>query len=514
MDVIQNASPVPQSTSGVAVPAVRQGSQALPAIGSHPALPPATPVSPTIQSTPTSVKRKRDTSTKSSSNNKYKNKEAKKKSSSSAGVAGPSQQQPPVAAPAPTLPPPTPKSSNASPPTSQAGPSNSDSTTSHVHVFFRPADHHGRSAAVIDNAPQPNKPALTGSGPGAKPIPSLKQPPTRQAPPSTLKTTTRTSRIKVSTRKFVPLRTAAPTQQQTNQARRRVTITADSSPPPLSFPLIPLLPDATSENRVEHIRSHFLERLFINLSGARDTPAARAAQTHASAHSPASLAFQGFRPDVFDCDVEAFEVALRWWLARLHTTLQLGSAQSWSVMAGGIGLLGPDMTQWPIVTECKKIVEGIYIVVTAPPTAFPEPTKRVKKGRQGPSSDSQPSSASKLPSRYLVIAETGDVVATDLPLSIPTSCVLEGCEVRPDWLSYIREQQAAASTSASTILNNGVAARHIMSLVKTKDDHSSPSGINKAWRDGTNATASALQGGSDAVRVAERAVLNSCSLNR
>lgn len=62
---------------------------------------------------------------------------------------------------------------------------------------------------------------------------------------------------------------------------------------------------------------------------------------------------------------EMFSIALRFWVSRLHTALQMGSGESWSVAAGGHGLLSPNMAEWPVITACKRIAGDIYAIDTS-----------------------------------------------------------------------------------------------------------------------------------------------------
>lgn len=321
-------------------------------------------------------------------------------------------------------------------------------------------------------------------------------------------------------KKFVPLAqvTLPPQQPQSTSSNA-----AHGSPVmlKLNHPLLPLFPDATPRDRINHIRSHFLDRLFINLNQARDGPAA----LRPASGSSGRLTFSGLRRELYDGDMEAFQVAVRWWIARLHTSLQLGSAQDWSTMAGGMGLLGPDMALWPAVAECKKIVDGIYLVVTETPLAptldAASDAAASRKGQcdGGDHQSTEPHAVAS--GRYLVLASTGDVIATSVPPS-PTlqPFNIEGCAVRFDWYSYILGLSSTSIQSATPSIStrigpaavSGVRLSPIMSHVRSKDSVSAPSGISRAWRDKVCGTADGQA--QDNLQVAERAVLSSCVLNR
>lgn len=93
--------------------------------------------------------------------------------------------------------------------------------------------------------------------------------------------------------------------------------------------------DQFTANRVEHIKCHFLNRLFRQLNANRRVPLVNPPYPTPIGYPSKSsalildLAFQGFHPALFaDKATPAFAVAMRFWLWRLHTSLQLGSGQS------------------------------------------------------------------------------------------------------------------------------------------------------------------------------------------
>jgi hypothetical protein len=190
------------------------------------------------------------------------------------------------------------------------------------------------------------------------------------------------------------------------------------------------------------------------------------------------------------------------------------------------------MALWPVVAESRKVVEGIYLVVTETPLQLTSggiadavgSVKGQKKSRRQrgrgdrPSTQPQPASGG----RYLVLASTGDVIATGATSSPTPLGVIEGCAVRPDWHSYINDlassstQTVAPSTSTKIgpIADNSTRLSLVMSNVRTKDSFSAPSGISRAWISKVCPAADGqAQGTPEALQVAERAVLNSCVLN-
>jgi hypothetical protein len=264
---------------------------------------------------------------------------------------------------------------------------------------------------------------------------------------------------------------------------------------------VPLLnaPAGNVENRVAHIKSHFLNRLFLRLNGTRVRPILAppfpAAYQLVDGFDP-SVAFVGLHPDVYSLSNDAFQVAKRFWIARAYTLFQLGSAQSWSSHAAGSGLLGPDLAQWPPVVHCEMITNDIFLVVTraSPPTST--------------STDDHDVS-------YLVLGATGDILghsravngnsaAAESRASSSTSTnelQFRGCSLRPDWHAFLTAAASSPSLSES-----------IMSSVETKDHTDFPSGINKSWAARSSQIAQGQ--GDELLRIAERAVLTSCLLNR
>jgi hypothetical protein len=172
----------------------------------------------------------------------------------------------------------------------------------------------------------------------------------------------------------------------------------------LAKPLPTPLPDVAS-----YLSAHWLNKLFGNLNAHRKEP-----------RPTAALAFNGIDPALYSSDVEAFSVALCFWIGRLHSSLQMGAGQAWSVLGAGMGLLGPDLMTWPAVTQCCKIA-GEFFQLTA-----------------GES--------------YVVLALNGEVLS-------PNS--IDG--LRSDWRD---------------LLNSPVT---VTSLIRTKDSHDFPGGVSRLW---------------------------------
>lgn len=302
--------------------------------------------------------------------------------------------------------------------------------------------------------------------------------------------------------------------------------TSDQSLTKLTFPLTSLtstedFPEGIEQNRIEHVKSHFLNRLFIRLNATRSPPALVhpfPAPYRYPGDWNGKLAFPGLHPDVFKLSNAAFEVAKRFWLARAHTMLQLGAGQDWSANAGGMGLLGPDMSQWPPVMNSVKILDDIYLVATQELDRRKDLHDSQTTPRRNAETKGQEERSATLVN-YLVTAQTGDVIARsprspDSPQPSGALPLLLECDVRPDWYAFITSTRASAAGTAPSHSATRSAEFHssLLDRVKTKDTADFPHGINKAWA--SKAAATAGESGDDHLRVAERAVLTSCMLNR
>jgi hypothetical protein len=189
---------------------------------------------------------------------------------------------------------------------------------------------------------------------------------------------------------------------------------------------------STFDARIKFVESHFLNTLFTLLHQYRAKPITSQYPCPPSFNeSPkykhtSHLAFQGFHPDVFDTK-DGFQVAIRFWIARLHSYMQLGSGEAWSGRAGGMGMLGPDMATWPAVIGVEKVTEEIWAVRTE------EEIGEV---------------------RYLVMGEIGEVVASSKGIT-GDEVLVSGCVVRSDWAKYLGSRDR----------------RSLESMVKTKESY-------------------------------------------
>jgi hypothetical protein len=223
---------------------------------------------------------------------------------------------------------------------------------------------------------------------------------------------------------------------------------------------------STFNARIKFIESHFLNTLFTLLHQYRAKPITSQYPCPPSFNkSPkykhtSHLAFQGFHPDIYDTK-DGYQVAIRFWIARLHSYMQLGSGEAWSGRAGGMGMLGPDMATWPAVIGVEKVTDEVWAVRTE------EEIGEV---------------------RYLVMGEIGEVVASSKGIT-GDEVLVSGCVVRSDWAKYLGSRDR----------------RSLESMVKTKESYYFPNGVAKGW---------AAKQSEGMVKIANRAVLASCALNR
>jgi hypothetical protein len=237
-------------------------------------------------------------------------------------------------------------------------------------------------------------------------------------------------------------------------------------PPPAPLPRDIEIDLSTFNARIKFIESHFLNTLFTLLHHYRAKPITSTYPCPPSfMKSPkykhtSHLAFQGFHPDVYDTK-DGFQVAIRFWIARLHSYMQLGSGEAWSGRAGGMGMLGPDMATWPAVIGVERVTEEVWAVRTE------EELGEV---------------------RYLVMGEIGEVIASSKGIT-GDEVLVSGCVVRSDWAKYLGSRDR----------------KSLESMVKTKESYYFPNGVAKGW---------AAKQSEGMVKIANRAVLASCALNR
>lgn len=249
----------------------------------------------------------------------------------------------------------------------------------------------------------------------------------------------------------------------------------------------------TLDNRIDYIRSHFLNKLFADLNASRRTPITKPPYPSALPQQISavcsSLAFQGFHPDLYLSSLHEVAVALRFWLCRLHVFLQLGSGQAWSADSAGTGMLGPDLSRWPVVMACRQITGSIWYVETGSESASEhsvvQPTSILAR------------SLSIGIDRFIILEPSGEVIGRSPKVSAKDEAdgraqqLLHGCEIRSDWREYLEGE---------------FQSHGLLSYVKTKDDHTYPGRISRAWRSKTK--------DKEQLDIAERAVYASCASER
>jgi hypothetical protein len=355
------------------------------------------------------------------------------------------------------------------------------------------------SAGSADDPPPPNtktiktkepaliKPKATKKTPAPDPASSkpqtktkpqvISKPPSNPKPPLVLKsqdTTQAQTDPKAPTFWKTPATTnkskARPSILTTQVARPRFTGLVSTkpieAPTPAPRPQDIDIDLSTTDHRIKFIESHFLNTLFTLLHQYRAKPITSQYPCPPSfTKSPkyryiSHLAFQGFHPDVYDTK-DGFQVAIRFWIARLHSYMQLGSGEAWSGRAGGMGMLGPDMATWPPVIGVERVTEEVWAVRTE------EDSGEV---------------------RYLVMGEIGEVVASSKGIT-GDEVLVSGCVARSDWAKYLGSRDR----------------KSLESMVKTKESYYFPNGVAEGW---------AAKQSEGMVKIANRAVLASCALNR
>jgi hypothetical protein len=263
---------------------------------------------------------------------------------------------------------------------------------------------------------------------------------------------------------------AGPSILTTQVARPRFTGLVSTKPIGLSTPA-PRPRDieidlSTFDARIKFIESHFLNTLFTLLHQYRaksitsQYPCPPSFKKSPKYKHTSHLAFQGFHPDAYDTK-DGFQVAIRFWIARLHSYMQLGSGEAWSGRAGGMGMLGPDMATWPAVIGVERVTGEVWAVRTE------EESGEV---------------------RYLVMGEIGEVIASSKGIT-ENEVLVCGCVVRSDWAKYLGSRDR----------------KSLELMVKTKESYYFPNGVAKGW---------AAKQSEGMIKIANRAVLASCALNR
>lgn len=219
-----------------------------------------------------------------------------------------------------------------------------------------------------------------------------------------------------------------------------------------------------------------------------------------------NLAFQGIHPSIYrSSSTQAFVVAMRFWLWKLHTTLQLGSGES-CIADGRIpGLLKPDLATWLAILEIRKLCDDIWVVKTG---------KLVGNKRNIALQSGSPStSALDERSTFLVLSINGEVISRSSDLDdveAREESEIEGCYVRTDWRKLILAR--TSDTMANTFSKKTSSHGHINDFIRTKDVHEFPRGVSRAWRDRMENVDKCRM--AEAINVADRSAVSSCVLQR
>ena len=237
----------------------------------------------------------------------------------------------------------------------------------------------------------------------------------------------------------------------------------------------------TLTNRMAYMNTHFLNDIFGQLIASHSS-----SQPSDDRPELSSLAFNGFDPDLYSkTSHEGFLVAIRFWIARLHTNMQLGSGEGRTSEGRNLVVLGSDLTSWPKVTNVDQISPDLWRVVTCTRVSVPE-------GNLDAGVHSIYGS--------LILGETGELITTspqlaDLPL---TPEGLKKANVRQDWQAFIERQSSNMSEP------------RLGDRIRTKNPSDFPAGVSKRWAK----TALELADGVEMLAVARRAVYTACASNR
>jgi hypothetical protein len=284
------------------------------------------------------------------------------------------------------------------------------------------------------------------------------------------------------TTKFTPLKIALPTLAKQNSIPIEPVKTCEK---PLEFPR-----DTPINEIRDTLKTSFLERLY------------RANKTSAGCSTQISAedSFDGLSSRLFDGPHSSATIntAIRFIIARIHTTFQLGDFR--------------DPVSSDPVIACHEFCKDISVVFThnggTDPTSsastLPKARGRVRRTIGSDTVPQAPPPKEPKLTAYLVISETGDVVARSdkfqmKDLLLPVD--LSKFALRADWTAYIETAQTKRSL--------GQTEEGLINHVKTKQSEDYPNGIAAVWRGRM-----AGKGNTEEILVAERYVLGNVVLNR
>ncbi|ORY34762.1 hypothetical protein BCR39DRAFT_556270 [Naematelia encephala] len=238
----------------------------------------------------------------------------------------------------------------------------------------------------------------------------------------------------------------------------------------------------TTASRVQYAKEHLLNRLLQNLNASRTHPIIappfpRPLPFDTRPHDPTfGLAFQGIHPDLYEnLQNSAFLICFRFWTWRLYISFQLGSGEAWSSDAREMGLLGPDISGWPAVIQCRHIRQDLWLIET-------QSSSRGLEAGLG--------NHAMVWEAFMVLGETGEVISRTPKSTRRSESPIQDCNIRSDWHHFIEE--------------NGVDPMPF--VIKTKDECSFPEGVSRHWR-------AKAGGDQQLIRIACRAALASCAVS-
>lgn len=269
---------------------------------------------------------------------------------------------------------------------------------------------------------------------------------------------------------------------------------------------------STAHDQVIYINRHFLETMTRNLNANRRQPILKSAIPKADALRgqnvlSRNLAFQGIAPKIYGKGEDAFVVAVRFVIFRLHSCLQLGLSSACDGDSELFLGIGNDITRWPLVKDIEMVTRDIWLVTTDSSAVRGRVTSdhsRTCPGskRKHPDSGDDPDI---LQSRYLVLAVNGEPIglsessAMRDPDPIVTTPTVHGCRLRADWRAMLAGPKFCETLDFARLL-------------RTKESRDYPAGVSKAW---LARLADRMKCQADELGdIARRCALTSCVLNR
>lgn len=182
-----------------------------------------------------------------------------------------------------------------------------------------------------------------------------------------------------------------------------------------------------------------------------------------------------------------------------------------------MGLLAPDLSNWPAVTRSESLCEDVWAIDTEVDDCR-DPDESIDKSVVSENSSNLtnafPRAKAIQRDTFLILSATGEVVARSessashhLVSASSTAETIQECRVRPDWYNFI-----IARTTPTLELHSNVhkesSLRNVKDFIKTKDVHAFPRGVSVGWRQRVESLEV------EAVLITERTALASCVLER